>query len=307
MSYRVDKIMSLSGVNLDNKTPKGLQNYFKRVLKNGMHGLCFSPYEEGQKPGDQLSEKQIRRRLKLIKPYTKWVRSFSCTEGNELIPIIAKEMGMKTLVGAWLGDEPEVNIKEIEGLKALAKQGVIDIAAVGNEVMYRGDLTEEELLTFIYDVKNTITDIPVGYVDAYYEFTLRPKITEACDVILANCYPYWEGCSIEYALIYMKDMYHKALKAGNGKKVIISETGWPSEGEGLNGAFPSSENAMKYFINTQLWSEEDDIDIFYFSSFDESWKVGAEGAVGAYWGLWDKNEKLKFNNSMFVNRFKTGV
>ncbi len=29
-------------------------------------------------------------------------------------------------------------------------------------------------------------------------------------------------------------------------------------------------------------------------SFDESWKVGTEGDVGAYWGLWDKNEKLKF-------------
>ena len=27
---------------------------------------------------------------------------------------------------------------------------------------------------------------------------------------------------------------------------------------------------------------------------DESWKVGREGEVGAYWGLWDKNEKLKF-------------
>ena len=26
--------------------------------------------------------------------------------------------------------------------------------------------------------------------------------------------------------------------------------------------------------------------MFYFSSFDESWKVEAEGDVGAYWGLW---------------------
>ena len=33
---------------------------------------------------------------------------------------------------------------------------------------------------------------------------------------------------------------------------------------------------------------------FYFSSFDESWKVGSEGDVGAFWGLWDKDEKLKF-------------
>ena len=54
------------------------------------------------------------------------------------------------------------------------------------------------------------------------------------------------------------------------------------------------ENAMKYFINTQLLSKEEDIDIFYFSSFDESWKVGPEGEVGAHWGIWDKNEQLKF-------------
>lgn len=64
-------------------------------------------------------------------------------------------------------------------------------------------------------------------------------------------------------------------------------------GASFQGSHPSFTNAMKYFINTQLWSNEDDIEIFYFSSFDESWKVGAEGDVGAFWGLWDKDEKLK--------------
>ncbi len=294
MSYRADKIMSLSGGKLDGKTTKGLQNLYKRVLTNGMHGLCFSPYEEGQQPGDQITEKQIRRRMKIIKPYTKWIRSFSCTDGNELIPVIAKEYGIKTLVGAWLGDDAEINKREISGLIKLAKEGYVDIAAVGNEVMYRGDLTEEELLRFMYQVKEAIPNIPMGYVDAYYEFTQRPKITEACDVILANCYPYWEGCSNEYSLIYMKDMFNQAVRAANGKKVIISETGWPSQGEGLQGAIPTLDNAIKYFINTQQWSAEEDIEIFYFSSFDESWKVGAEGDVGAFWGLWDKDEKPKF-------------
>ncbi|MEC3906257.1 glycosyl hydrolase family 17 protein [Tamlana sp. 2201CG12-4] len=305
MSYRKEKFMALSGGHLDNKTTKGLANLFNRVLKNGMHGLCFSPYEEGQAPGDQITEAQIRRRMKIIRPYTKWIRSFSCTDGNEMIPLIAKEYGIKTLVGAWLGDDPEINKKEIAGLIKLAKDGYVDIAAVGNEVMYRGDLTEEELLDFMHQVKEAIPDIPMGYVDAYYEFNDRPKITEACDVILANCYPYWEGCSLEYSLIYMKDMFNQAVKAANGKKVIITETGWPSQGEGLNGALPSYENAIKYFINTQQWSGEDDIKVFYFSSFDESWKVGAEGDVGAYWGLWDKNEKLKFYSSNNPLRFKS--
>ena len=305
MSFRGNKILALSGLNLDNKTKKGLQNIYKRMLKSGMHGLCFSPYQEGQQPGDQLTEAQIKRRLKVIKPYSKWVRSFSCTDGNELIPVIAKEMGMKTLVGAWLGGDAEINKREVEGLIKLANEGHVDVAAVGNEVMYRGDLTEDELLNFMHYVKSKLpSNVSMGYVDAYYEFAHRPKITEACDVILANCYPYWEGCSIEYSLIYMKDMYNQALKAGNGKKVIIAETGWPSEGEGLNGALPSYQNAIKYFINAQNWSQEDDIDIFYFSSFDESWKVGAEGDVGAYWGLWDKNEKPKFYSAplKFKNR-----
>ena len=294
MSYRADKLMALSGIDIQGKSIKELENIFQKVLKSGIHGIGFSPYEEGQNTDNQITEEQIRRRMEIIKPYTKWIRSFSCTDGNELIPVIAKEFGIKTMVGAWLGNDLEINKNEIAGLIKLAKEGYVDIAAVGNEVIYRGDLTEEELLTYINQVKDEIPNTEVGYVDAYYEFSNHPKIADACDVILANCYPYWEGCSADYSLVYMKDMFNQAIKAAKGKKVIISETGWPSQGKGLQGAFPSYENAIRYFINTQLWSKEESIDVFYFSSFDETWKVGTEGDVGAYWGLWDKNERLKF-------------
>jgi hypothetical protein len=155
------------------------------------------------------------------------------------------------------------------------------------------DLTEEELLDFIREVKSRVK-VPVGYVDAYYEFTERPEITDLCDVILCNCYPFWEGCPFENSLAYMQQMYGQAKDAAKGKPVLITETGWPSQGENLKGSFPGMHPARDYFINTQLWSANDDIPVFYFSSFDESWKVGAEGIVGAYWGIWDKNEKLKF-------------
>ncbi len=294
MSLRVEKKFALASIDFEGKSIEELRSLYKDTLHQGMHGVCFSAYIDGQQPGDILTEKQIRQRFEIIKPYTKWVRSFSCTEGNELIPKIAKEYGIKTLVGAWLGDNKDTNEKELESLINLAKQGYVDIAAVGNEVMYRGDLTEDELLNFIYHAKKELTNIPVGYVDAYYEFSERQAITDACDVILANCYPFWEGCDQDYSLLYMKDMYNRALKAGNGKKVIITETGWPNKGSNLEGAFPSEENAIKYFINAQKWSAEEDIDMFYFSSFDESWKVGDEGDVGAFWGIWDSKEKLKF-------------
>ena len=303
MSYREGKKFSIkdleitqaSGINFNQHSLEYLQKLWLKTINKGMHGLCFSLYEDGQSPGDRITEEQVRRRMEIIKPYTKWVRTFSCTDGNEFIPKIAKEYGLKTLVGAWLGDDPEINEREIKGLIKLANEAYVDIAAVGNEVMYRKDLTETELLDFMAQVrKNIPSNIPIGYVDAYYEFTVRPKITEACDIILANCYPYWESCPIEYSLQHMKQMYAQALEAGKGKKVIITETGWPSQGTNLDAAYPSSENAMKYFINTQVWATQNNIETFYFSSFDESWKVGPEGDVGAYWGLWDKNEKLKF-------------
>lgn len=302
MSYRKERQFSLTGADYSDYTgidfgtmsTVKLEQLWRKTLENGMHGLCFSMYEDGQKPGDIITEQQVIRRMEIIKPYTKWVRSFSCIEGNEHIPRIAHKKGLKTLVGAWLGDDLEMNEEEIESLIALAKEGYVDIAAVGNEVMYRKELTEEQLLGYINRVKEALPGIPVGYVDAYYEFSHRPRITEACDVILANCYPYWEGCPMEYSLNHMKEMFRQAVDSGNGKRVIITETGWPSEGGSLKGAMASRENAMKYFINAQAWSAKENIDMFYFSSFDESWKTGSEGDVGAYWGLWDKDEKLKF-------------
>lgn len=294
MSYRREKNWSIKGIDLASKTTEQINELFSKVLESGIHGLCYSAYEEGKEPGSILTEDQIRRRMAIIAPYTKWVRSFSCIEGNELIPKIAHEFGLKTLVGAWLGDDKSLNEEEIAGLIKLAKEGYVDIAAVGNEVMYRNDLTEEELLDYIGRVKEALSDIPVGYVDAYYEFSARPRITDACDVILANCYPYWESCHIDYSLVHAKQMYYQALHAGNGKKVIITETGWPSQGTGLDDAQPSKANSLRYFLNMQKWSAEENIDMFYFTSFDESWKVGAEGDVGAYWGIWDMNEKLKY-------------
>lgn len=294
MSYRSDKKMSLAGVNYSSLTKDEIHEMFNSVLKSGMHGICFSLYEDGQRPGSLITEEQVRRRMEIIKPYTKWVRSFSSTDGNELVPMIAKEYGLKTLVGAWLGKDAQVNERELKGLINLANEGYVDIAAVGNEVLYRKDLSEDELFEFISRAKKEIKNIPVGYVDAYYEFKVRPRLAELCDVILANCYPFWEGCAFDYSLVYMKNMYYQALQAARGKKVIITETGWPSKGKSIQDAHSTFENARNYFINTQMWSKADDIDIFYFSSFDESWKVGAEGDVGAYWGIWDKDEKLKY-------------
>ena len=286
-----------NGTDLSELKEIEIKKLFFKSLNNGLKGFCFSPYAEGQNESDILTENQIRRRMDIIAPYTKSVRSFSCTQGNEIIPKIAKEKGLKTLVGAWISSDKERNEKEIKALISLAKSGFVDIASVGNEVLLRGDLTEEELIEYIDRVKNELKDldIPIGYVDTYYEYSKRPKLLEVSDVILTNCYPFWEGSSIENSLFQLRQINAITQKFANGKKVIITETGWPSQGESIKKAQPTLLNAMKYFIETQEWANKEEIEIFYFSSFDESWKIKVEGELGARWGVWDKDEKLKYS------------
>jgi len=294
MSNLYKRRMSLAGIDITSLGVDDLRKLVREILENKIHGLSFSPYVEGQSPGTHIGEDQIRERLTIIEPYVRWIRTFSCTEGHELIPAIAHEKGLKTLVGIWLDDDMEHNELELENAIRIAKEGHVDILGVGNEVLLRGDLTEDELLDYIGRAKEALPDVDVGYVDAYFEFVDHPRISEACDVLLANCYPFWESCPAEHALLYMKEMYYRVLGVANGKRVIISETGWPNIGTPEGGAVPSFENAIKYFVDTFRWAESEGIEVFYFSSFDESWKVGAEGDVGAYWGLWDKDGNPKY-------------
>ena len=256
MSNLYKKTLSLSGLDATTRSIDELKKLVGELLTNKIHGLSFSPYIEGQRPGPEtiISAEQIRERLAPIQSSVNWIRSFSCTQGNQHTPIIAKELGLKTMVGVWLDEDLENNEKELQAGIKLAQAGHVDILAVGNEVM----------------------------------------LTAACDVILANCYPFWESCPAEHALLYMKEMYRIATKAANGKPVIVSETGWPNVGSPEGGAIPSYENAIRYFINTYKWAEEDGIDIIYFSSFDETWKISEEGDVGAYWGLWNKDGVPKY-------------
>ena len=263
-------------------------------LQRGLYGLCFSAYAPGQRVGDPLSEAQLRRRIALIAPHTRWVRAFACTEGHELIPRLARKKGLKTMVGAWIGPDPARNEREIAALIALAREGLVDTAVVGNEVLLRGELSEQALLAYLARVKAAVPEgVPVGCVDAYFQFLERPALTAACDLVLANCYPFWEGAPIDQAAQYLRRM-HGLLKAASGDKpVLITETGWPWSGQSVAGAEPSAAHAMRYFIEVQQWGRREGAKVFYFASFDEPWKLGQEGAVGAQWGLWDQDERPK--------------
>lgn len=293
MSNPYRRKLALAGIDMDQLGEAGMGPIIQDILSAKLHGIAFSPYIDGQDNMSEVGADQIRSRLEVLAPHVDWIRTFSCTRGNELTPGIAKAMGLQSMVGVWIDDDLEANERELANGIEIARRGEAGILAIGNEVMLREELSEDQLIAYIERAKAAV-DVPVGYVDAYFLFENHPRVAAACDVLLVNCYPFWEGYPIEHAHIYMREMYRRAQRVADGKKVIIAETGWPNVGTPDRGATPSRVNAMKYFIDAVRWTNEEGIDLFYFAGFDEAWKIAKEGDVGAYWGLWDKDGAPKY-------------
>ena len=52
MSFREEKFFALASIDYAGMPIKDLRKLFSKTLNSGVHGLCSSPYEEGQEPGD---------------------------------------------------------------------------------------------------------------------------------------------------------------------------------------------------------------------------------------------------------------
>lgn len=283
----------------DDRSTEALLEEARAALEHGIHGLSFSGYGPGQSPEEDavLDEAAIRSRMARLAPHVGWVRTFSCTQGNEHAPRVARELGLRTLVGAWIGEDEDKNAEELEGLVQLGRAGHADLIAVGNEVLLRGERDEDELIALMDRVRQAVPGVPVATVDAYFLFAAHPRLAAACDFLPLNCYPFWEKISLDRAVPYAEEMVRRVREVAPDKPVLIAETGWPSAGRAVGAAVPSLRNMLLYFLEVLDWTREEELPLFWFSGYDEAWKVGPEGDCGASWGLWDAEGRSKLHGS----------
>ncbi len=83
-------------------------------------------------------------------------------------------------------------------------------------------------------------------------------------------------------------------KAFPDKKIVIAETGWPSEGRVKKGSVPSASMEAFFIRKFVKLAASNDYDYYIIEAYDQPWKAGQEGAVGAFWGLFDADRAPKF-------------
>jgi len=125
--------------------------------------VSYAPFADAEHPdrGHRPTAAQIRADLKAIAPHTRAIRTYSSTGGVELVPAIADEFDLKVTMGAWIDKHEDRNERELRSAIELAKKNQnIDGLVVGNETIYRGEQTVENLIKLIQRVKREV-QVPV--------------------------------------------------------------------------------------------------------------------------------------------------
>ena len=277
-----------------------------------LHGVNFSPILDGQNENTPISQTQLEQRMSLVKNYTHWVRTFGASNGLENAGAVAHKLGLKIAMGAWISNNLATNETEINNLIAAANRGEADLLIVGSETVLRAENgttpfpgAEAKIIEYINRVKNAVpANLPVTYADTYNTLLNHPNLVAACrDVLFVNYYPYWEGVRLDKAMLDLNSKHEQVVAVAGGKKVIVSEAGWPSAGAKLGEALPSLDSASWYFLDFVSWARNKNIDYFFFEAFDSVWKSHNPQLpqVESHWGILDDLDYLKFGMEKVFN------
>ncbi|MFZ2312616.1 MAG: glycosyltransferase, partial [Methylobacter sp.] len=260
-------------------------------------GLTYDPHrkQDTQTSNTFPSEADIDSDLALLANKVHAVRTYSVLKGLDKIPELAAKHNLNTTVGAWIDGNLEKNRQEIETLINVSRQNNPNIVRVmvGNEVLLRADITAEQLIGYIREVKQN-TWRPVSTSETWDVWIKHPELVAEVDFIAVHILPYWEGIAADDAVDYVFDRFHDVQKAYPDKPVIITEVGWPSDGQPFKHATASRPNQAKFLREFLNRADKESITYYVVEAFDQPWKKSIEGSAGAYWGVFDADRQPKY-------------
>jgi len=288
--------------------------------------ICYSGFREGQQPGGIYPDyNQVREDLLLLHDHWKYLRLFDCDQhaGTVLDVIKNEKLDFKIMLGAyieaelnnfncpWNGgtyteEQLELNCKNNqEKISRLIEFGnqfpdIIFSLSVGNEACVEWTdhyVNEYKVLEYAKQVKAN-TKQPVTFCENYVPWLYKLKnLADELDFISIHTYPVWEYKHISEAIDYTRQNYYSVTKKYPDKPVIITEAGWAtnSNGRGIDPIHVNENYQQVYFEKLMEWGEKENILIFFFEAFDESWKGSPEPLEPEkHWGLFkiDRSPKL---------------
>ncbi|MDO8962232.1 MAG: glycosyltransferase [Methylophilus sp.] len=261
-----------------------------------VNGFAYSGYQKNQNPLDNQypSTAELARDLKLLNPLTNRIRLYGSLDNAE-ITALASKLNYEVIAGAWISPDKDNNAREIAALEEkVAFYPNIERAIVGNEVLLRKDITLEELIPYLDEVREKL-DIPISTAEPWHVWLKNPELVKHVDFIAVHLLPYHEGVPVEDAVNYAFQRYNEVMNAYPRKKIIITEIGWPSEGPDIGASRASQVNQARFVREFLARTAYQNYDYYLMEAIDQPWKQQIEGWAGAYWGMFDADRQPKYS------------
>ena len=278
---------------------------FVSSAEGSIQGYAYTAFQRDQSPlrGDRPSETDIASDLDLLSLTAPRIRTYGITDNPSIVPLAAQR-GLTVTAGAWISVDEEANRREVDALIETArKYGNVNRVMVGNEVLLRGDLEVDALITHLDTVRKALRrqQTPVSTAEPWHVWLKYPELAKHVDYIAVHLLPYHEGVPVEEAVKYAFIRYDELVKTFPGKKIVIGEIGWPSNGPSIASmgaerttSEASMENAARFIREFLAHPRTSSLDYFIMEAIDQPWKIEVEGWAGAYWGLFNAERQQKF-------------
>jgi exo-beta-1,3-glucanase (GH17 family) len=267
-----------------------------------LHCASYTPFRGQQTPFDPtmiIPKAQIEEDLKQLQPVTDCIRTYAVNQGLDQAVPIAESLGMKVMLGVWIGRNPVDNEAQIATAIALAKahRQTVKSIIVGNEVLLRGEQTGETLAEIAKRIKAE-TGARVTYADVWEFWNRAPDVLkQSVDFITIHVLPYWEDdpLPVGEAVKHLETIVAEMQEKFPGREIVIGETGWPSAGRWREDAAPSIVNEARYLREFLIYAKAHELDYNFIEAFDQPWKRYQEGTAGGFWGLFHEDRTPKFS------------
>jgi exo-beta-1,3-glucanase (GH17 family)/cellulose synthase/poly-beta-1,6-N-acetylglucosamine synthase-like glycosyltransferase len=261
-----------------------------------IQGFSFSPMRAGQSPvvKDYPTEAEIDADLALLAGKTHAIRTYSVEDVLAKIPDLASKYRINVALGMWVDANSEKNEQYLQTLLKVARShpNVVRVV-IGNEAILRGEIPVHELAGYLDRARKALR-VPVSTAEPWHVWLKHPELADHVDYLAVHMLPYWEGIHVDLAVTYIVDRINE-LKARFPKKpIVIAEVGWPSNGRTRKGAEASMANQASFLRRFLERASHEKYTYYIMEAFDQPWKRQTEGAVGAYWGVYDFDRLPKF-------------
>ncbi|OWZ18197.1 hypothetical protein PHMEG_0007759 [Phytophthora megakarya] len=238
------------------------------------HGVCYDP-DHGSVGGAMTAE-SVKADMATIKSqgFT-IVRTYISQFGNTNLGLLISSCNVTSALGVPYPQSDYVT--QMDAALTAANIGGVRYIFVGNENLAGATQVPPEMISTIKNIKSLVpSTVKVGTVQRntevinYASIDNWSDLVTAVDVLGVNVHPYFNpGTTADNAIDVLNNQW-TVMEANFGDKLMLTETGWPSEGT-LSGNTGSLAGTQTFYSDYKSWSSSK-ADSFYFQAFDTPYK-----------------------------------